>query len=181
MPLSERDRAHISLYEYLLEPDSLSAVNDTWRSPAEKFYFYAKLLVDVQEQDGATDRAALLPLPLLKRHIALSSGKLLQYANEYEKISQDAGILQTVGGVLGIAGGVLSLTGLVLAPFTLGGSLVLTSVSVALGAAGSAVLLSAAVGLPGDAINTLWERHYMAKSRAEAEVVMKQVGSSSVI
>lgn len=196
-PLSELDRKHIIYYHWLLDSDSLSNTTLAWRNPAEKFYFYAKLVMSIQDEqngipmprdspppvnlvtittsDAKVERFKLMPIPNLRKSIAITNGRLLEYAQEFEKIAEDSGILQIVGGSLGIVGGVLGTTGLILAPLTAGGSLVLTGASVALGVLGSTLLITSAVGISGDVISSLWEQHYTAKSMNEAKHVMNHV------
>ncbi|TRY63775.1 hypothetical protein TCAL_11499 [Tigriopus californicus] len=196
-PLTALDRKHIIYYHWLLDADSLSNTTLSWRNPAEKFFFYAKLVMSIQDEehripmprdspgpinlislglhDTQVEHLKLMPIPNLRKSIAITNGRLLQFAQEFEKIAQDAGILQIVGGSLGIVGGALGTTGLILAPFTAGGSLVLTGASVALGVLGSTLLITSAVGISGDVISSLWEQHYMAKSMSESNHVMNHV------
>nr|XP_046263006.1 uncharacterized protein LOC124068652 [Scatophagus argus] len=63
-------------------------------------------------------------------------GDLRGLADGLERVHQGATIGSLAGGVIGAAGGITSLVGLVLAPFTLGTSLIVTGVGVGVGVLG---------------------------------------------
>uniref|UniRef100_A0A667WKJ0 Protein kinase domain-containing protein n=1 Tax=Myripristis murdjan TaxID=586833 RepID=A0A667WKJ0_9TELE len=62
--------------------------------------------------------------------------KLRTVADGLERVHQGTTIGSLTGGVIGAAGGITSIVGLILAPFTLGASLVVTGVGVGVAAAG---------------------------------------------
>ncbi|XP_071314257.1 uncharacterized protein [Trachinotus anak] len=62
--------------------------------------------------------------------------KLRDVADGLESVHQGATIGSLAGGVIGAAGGITSIVGLILAPFTLGASLIVTGVGVGVGALG---------------------------------------------
>ncbi|KAI3351759.1 hypothetical protein L3Q82_020594, partial [Scortum barcoo] len=62
--------------------------------------------------------------------------KLRQVADGLERVHQGTTIGSLAGGVIGAVGGVTSIVGLILAPFTLGASLIVTGVGVGVGAVG---------------------------------------------
>lgn len=57
-------------------------------------------------------------------------------ADGLERVHQGTTIGSLAGGVIGVAGGITSIVGIILAPFTLGASLIVTGVGVGVGAAG---------------------------------------------
>lgn len=59
-------------------------------------------------------------------------------ADNLERVHQGATIGSLAGGVIGAVGGITSIVGLILAPFTLGTSLVVTGIGVGVGVAGGA-------------------------------------------
>ena len=60
-------------------------------------------------------------------------------ADEFENQHKNSTIGSLSGGVMGAAGGITSIVGLVLAPFTLGASLIVTGVGIGVAVAGGAV------------------------------------------
>ncbi|XP_033488717.1 uncharacterized protein LOC117260752 [Epinephelus lanceolatus] len=62
--------------------------------------------------------------------------KLRDVADSLERVHQGATIGSLTGGVIGAVGGITSVVGLILAPFTLGASLIVTGVGIGVGAAG---------------------------------------------
>lgn len=62
--------------------------------------------------------------------------KLRGVADDLERVHQGATIGSLAGGVSGVVGGITSIVGLILAPFTLGASLIVTGVGVGVGAFG---------------------------------------------
>ncbi|GLD67326.1 CBL-interacting protein kinase 24-like isoform X1 [Lates japonicus] len=62
--------------------------------------------------------------------------KLRAVADDLERVHQGATIGSLAGGVIGAVGGVTSIVGLILAPFTLGASLIVTGVGVGVGTLG---------------------------------------------
>ncbi|XP_035525288.1 serine/threonine-protein kinase Nek5-like isoform X2 [Morone saxatilis] len=69
-------------------------------------------------------------------HLQTQLGKLRAVADSLENVHQGATIGSLAGGVIGAAGGITSIVGLVLAPFTLGTSLIVTGVGIGVGVAG---------------------------------------------
>ncbi|XP_036933749.1 peripheral plasma membrane protein CASK-like isoform X2 [Acanthopagrus latus] len=61
---------------------------------------------------------------------------LRKVADGLERVHQGTTIGSLAGGVIGAAGGITSIVGLILAPFTLGASLIVTGVGVGVGVAG---------------------------------------------
>ncbi|XP_061581222.1 calcium/calmodulin-dependent protein kinase type II subunit beta-like [Cololabis saira] len=61
---------------------------------------------------------------------------LRDLADDLERVHEGASIGSLAGGVIGAVGGVTSIVGLILAPFTLGASLIVTGVGVGVGAVG---------------------------------------------
>lgn len=57
-------------------------------------------------------------------------------ADGLERVHQGATIGSLAGGVIGMVGGITSIVGLILSPFTLGASLIVTGVGVGVGAVG---------------------------------------------
>ncbi|XP_030635277.1 serine/threonine-protein kinase 10-like [Chanos chanos] len=64
--------------------------------------------------------------------------KLRALADGLEKVHHGATVGSLTGGVIGAAGGITSIVGLILAPFTLGASLIVTGVGVGVAVAGGA-------------------------------------------
>ncbi|XP_012987040.2 serine/threonine-protein kinase Nek4-like [Esox lucius] len=64
--------------------------------------------------------------------------KLRDLADGLERVHQGTTIGSLTGGVIGAAGGITSIVGLILAPFTLGASLIVTGVGVGVAVAGGA-------------------------------------------
>ncbi|XP_034146436.1 serine/threonine-protein kinase nekl-2-like isoform X2 [Esox lucius] len=64
--------------------------------------------------------------------------KLKALADGLERVHQGTTIGSLTGGVIGAAGGITSIVGLILAPFTLGASLIVTGVGVGVAVAGGA-------------------------------------------
>lgn len=62
--------------------------------------------------------------------------KLRALADGLERVHEGATIASLTGGVIGAVGGITSIVGLVLAPFTLGASLIVTGVGIGVGAVG---------------------------------------------
>ncbi|XP_040904834.1 serine/threonine-protein kinase 4-like [Toxotes jaculatrix] len=62
--------------------------------------------------------------------------KLRDVADGLERVHQGTTIGRLTGGVIGVVGGVTSIVGLILAPFTLGASLIVSGVGVGMGALG---------------------------------------------
>ncbi|KAM4586922.1 uncharacterized protein V3H82_005670 [Fundulus diaphanus] len=63
-------------------------------------------------------------------------GKLRALADALERVHEGTTIGSLAGGVIGAVGGITSIVGLILAPFTLGASLIVTGVGVGVGAVG---------------------------------------------
>ncbi|KAM8732987.1 uncharacterized protein AB9X84_024890 [Acanthopagrus schlegelii] len=61
---------------------------------------------------------------------------LRKVADGLERVHQGTTIGSLAGGVIGVAGGITSIVGVILAPFTLGASLIVTGVGVGVGVAG---------------------------------------------
>ncbi|KAJ8007604.1 hypothetical protein DPEC_G00095750 [Dallia pectoralis] len=64
--------------------------------------------------------------------------KLRKLADGLERVHQGTTIGSLTGGVIGVAGGITSIVGLILAPFTLGASLIVTGVGIGVAVAGGA-------------------------------------------
>lgn len=64
--------------------------------------------------------------------------KLRAVADNLDRVHQGTTIGSLTGGVIGAVGGITSIVGLILAPFTLGASLVVTGVGIGVGVAGGA-------------------------------------------
>uniref|UniRef100_A0A8P4GNZ5 Protein kinase domain-containing protein n=1 Tax=Dicentrarchus labrax TaxID=13489 RepID=A0A8P4GNZ5_DICLA len=69
-------------------------------------------------------------------HLQTQLSKLRAVADSLESVHQGTTIGSLTGGVIGAAGGITSIVGLVLAPFTLGTSLIVTGVGIGVGVAG---------------------------------------------
>ncbi|KAE8286266.1 Serine/threonine-protein kinase Nek1 [Larimichthys crocea] len=69
-------------------------------------------------------------------HLQTQLEKLRSVADSLERVHQGTTIGSLTGGVIGAAGGITSIVGLILAPFTLGASLIVTGVGVGVGVAG---------------------------------------------
>ncbi|CAK6956607.1 calcium/calmodulin-dependent protein kinase type 1D-like [Scomber scombrus] len=71
-------------------------------------------------------------------HLQTQLNKLRAVADNLERVHQGTTIGSLAGGVIGAVGGITSIVGLILAPFTLGASLVVTGIGVGVGVAGGA-------------------------------------------
>ncbi|XP_027138885.1 calcium/calmodulin-dependent protein kinase type 1D-like [Larimichthys crocea] len=69
-------------------------------------------------------------------HLQTQLEKLRSVADSLERVHQGTTIGSLTGGVIGAAGGITSIVGLILAPFTLGASLIVTGIGVGVGVAG---------------------------------------------
>ncbi|XP_027136883.1 calcium/calmodulin-dependent protein kinase type 1D isoform X1 [Larimichthys crocea] len=69
-------------------------------------------------------------------HLQTQLEKLRSVADSLERVHQGTTIGSLAGGVIGAAGGITSIVGLILAPFTLGASLIVTGIGVGVGVAG---------------------------------------------
>ncbi|XP_036934128.1 calcium/calmodulin-dependent protein kinase type 1D-like [Acanthopagrus latus] len=110
---------------------------------------FCELLSDIwtSDPDSRPTASEILRHPIILRclykkskttveHLQTQLGKLTSVADSLERVHQGATIGSLTGGVIGAMGGITSIVGLVLAPFTLGASLVVTGVGVGVGVAG---------------------------------------------
>eukprot|EP00064_Thunnus_orientalis_P017785 superscaffoldBa00003876_g17871 len=70
------------------------------------------------------------------RDLQIKLDKLRDVADSLERVHQRATIGSLAGGVIGAVGGITSIVGLILAPFTLGASLIVTGVGIGVGTLG---------------------------------------------
>uniref|UniRef100_A0A8P4GL15 Protein kinase domain-containing protein n=1 Tax=Dicentrarchus labrax TaxID=13489 RepID=A0A8P4GL15_DICLA len=118
-------------------------LQDTWSSE------FQELFSDIlqRDPDSRPTTYEILGRPivlqcLLKKsettveNLQIQLGKLRAVADSLESVHQGATIGSLAGGVIGAAGGITSIVGLVLAPFTLGTSLIVTGVGIGVGVAG---------------------------------------------
>ncbi|KAL6466350.1 hypothetical protein MHYP_G00241540, partial [Metynnis hypsauchen] len=89
--------------------------------------------------------------------------KLTETTDHLEKSHRSATVGSLSGGVIGAAGGITSIVGVILAPFTLGASLIVTGVGVGVAVAG---------GVTGAASN-ITDMVQKKKSRKEIEEILK--------
>uniref|UniRef100_A0A3Q3L5W5 Uncharacterized protein n=1 Tax=Mastacembelus armatus TaxID=205130 RepID=A0A3Q3L5W5_9TELE len=107
------------------------------------------LLNDIISKDPQTRPTAseILERPFIIRRLSEKSKttvkdlqikltKLRELADNLERVHQGATICSLTGGVMGAVGGVTSIVGLVLAPLTMGASLIVAGVGVGVSAAG---------------------------------------------
>ncbi|KAL6031936.1 hypothetical protein STEG23_004786 [Scotinomys teguina] len=99
-----------------------------------------RLTQEPTDEDDETQRELqkkrfLEQFPELKRKLEEHIRKLQDLADHIDKVHKDVTISNVVSGSTSTASGVLGILGLVLAPFTGGGSLMLTATSLGLGAA----------------------------------------------
>ncbi|XP_034146584.1 apolipoprotein L1-like isoform X2 [Esox lucius] len=109
------------------------------------------LLCDIFQQDPSIRPSAgeILAKPFIISFLTKKSEKTVQglqtnldnlraLADGLERVHQGTTIGSLTGGVIGAAGGITSIVGLILAPFTLGASLIVTGVGVGVAVAGGA-------------------------------------------
>ncbi|KAJ8007612.1 hypothetical protein DPEC_G00095980 [Dallia pectoralis] len=110
-----------------------------------------KLLCDIFQQDPSIRPSPkdILARPFIISFLTRKSeihvkglqtnlDKLRELADGLERVHQGTTIGSLTGGVIGVAGGITSIVGLILAPFTLGASLIVTGVGVGVAVAGGA-------------------------------------------
>ncbi|CAJ1063114.1 calcium/calmodulin-dependent protein kinase type 1D-like [Xyrichtys novacula] len=110
---------------------------------------FHKLLSDMLNKDPASrptagdilGRAIILKSLLKKskttvEFLQTQLAKLEEVAGSLEQVHKGTTIASLTGGVIGAAGGITTIVGLILAPFTLGASLIVTGIGVGVGAVG---------------------------------------------
>ncbi|XP_045067692.1 probable serine/threonine-protein kinase Sps1 [Coregonus clupeaformis] len=110
-----------------------------------------ELLCDVFQQDPTSRPSAgeILSKPFIISFLTKKNEKTVEelqtnldnlrmLADSLERVHHGATIGSLTGGVIGAAGGITSIVGLILAPFTLGASLIVTGVGVGVAVAGGA-------------------------------------------
>ncbi|XP_042560114.1 apolipoprotein L3-like [Clupea harengus] len=89
--------------------------------------------------DGITHRLLISQVGAILKELKVSLKKLNELADSLENVHFGTTVGSLTGGVIGAAGGITSIVGLILAPFTLGASLIVTGVGVGVAVAGGAV------------------------------------------
>ncbi|XP_036933996.1 serine/threonine-protein kinase Nek4-like [Acanthopagrus latus] len=127
-----------------------------------------KLLSDIFKKDPQSRPTVqeILGCPIMIRCLSEKSKRavddlqtkldnLRKVADGLERVHQGTTIVSLAGGVIGAAGGITSIVGVILAPFTLGASLIVTGVGVGVGVAGG---LTASVSNITDMVNQSSDR-----------------------
>lgn len=110
-----------------------------------------QLLDDIFQTDPTTRPSArdILARPFIIRFLTKKCNKSVEeiqsnldklnaLADDLERVHEGTTIGSLTGGVIGAAGGITSIVGLILAPFTLGASLIVTGVGIGVAVAGGA-------------------------------------------
>uniref|UniRef100_A0A8C9YVU4 Protein kinase domain-containing protein n=1 Tax=Sander lucioperca TaxID=283035 RepID=A0A8C9YVU4_SANLU len=100
--------------------------------------------------------------------------KLREVADGLERVHEGTTIGSLAGGVIGAVGGITSIVGLILAPFTLGASLIVTGVGVGVGVAGG---VTAGVSNITNMVNQSSDRKAIRSLIKELEQKVKAVAT----
>jgi len=125
---------------------------------ADRVFMAARLFVRFFNQRGAT---------LQQRILELMS--LADAADAFHKKTVKASV---GGGVASVAGSITTITGLILAPFTMGASLIVTAVGIGVATAGSVASASANIT---DTVHSKTDRKKVEKIIHEYEDEMKDI------
>ncbi|TNN72631.1 Apolipoprotein L6 [Liparis tanakae] len=131
---------------------------DVVEQAADRVFMAARLFVRFFNQRGAT----------LQQHI-LELMSLADAADAFHKKTVKASV---GGGVASVAGSVTTITGLILAPFTMGASLIVTAVGIGVATAGSVASASANIT---DTVHSKTDRKKVEKIIHEYEDEMKDI------
>ena len=165
VPLSAMDKNLTETHKDFAHTDIALIQDDCWQNPWARFAFYAPLLMRIAEGDERRGKRQF-PLNFLKRQVARSSGRLLQYAKDLEGIQETFQTAQHY--TVSVLGGTAIAIGLLLAPVTGGGSVAL-AVSMAAGFGMEGADLGARWGV------ARWEESYMEKAMRDEQEVMDVV------
>ncbi|KAM9316103.1 apolipoprotein L3-like [Gastrophryne carolinensis] len=103
----------------------------------------------------------------LKERLCKCIEELFAIAEDLDKFHKNTTIASVAGSAVGIAGGITTIVGLVLAPFTLGASLIVSGVGIGVATAGGVTGVAASLA---DSIN-------IKKKCSRVEEIMKEVNS----
>lgn len=143
-----------SITLFLLLPLSLRAVE----AVADRVFMAARLFVSLFNQRGAS---------LQQRILELLS--LADAADSFHKKTVKASV---GGGVASVAGSITTITGLILAPFTMGTSLIVTAVGIGVATAGGVASASANIT---DTVHSKTDRKKVEKMIQDYQEEMKDI------